>query len=401
MTRGESSFWQLDGLRGIAILLVLARHAVQPFYDPNEPGLNLFGWDAMTPMVNGWAGVDLFFVLSGFLVTHHILRRWGESFDRSQFREYVGKRMLRIIPAYYCVVLLIVLGAFPFYRVAAEGLTSHVGMHLLFFQDYVPSRLMVSFWSLGVEEKFYLLAPLLVTLLGRLKTLRARVCWLVSLILVSPLLRWLTYMHDGGYSRYGDCFWAVRSPFHVAFDSLLVGTLCAYLFQYRDQLGWLVRARALLSFMGASLAALLLCAHPLLEQICWFDATLLMTTLGISFGLVVLGLILGPKRQDGILASASLFFFSRISYSLYLVHMAFVQVVYLTLSQFSWFDSLPRGAQFLVYLPVFSAVSIAAALLLHFLVEQPFCMLKDRYRVSARRTSLDPFGANALTRAAR
>ena len=91
----------LDGLRAIAILLVLFRHGVRPFYVPGEPAIGFLGWDAMTPMINGWAGVDLFFVLSGFLVSYHILKRWSAEFRVSELRDYLVKRILRIVPAYW------------------------------------------------------------------------------------------------------------------------------------------------------------------------------------------------------------------------------------------------------------------------------------------------------------
>ncbi len=78
--RGRGAIKGLDGLRGIAILLVLGRHGIRPFYDPADPVLPIGSWDASIPFINGWMGVDLFFVLSGFLISHHIIRRWSDGF---------------------------------------------------------------------------------------------------------------------------------------------------------------------------------------------------------------------------------------------------------------------------------------------------------------------------------
>ena len=78
--RGPGAIKGLDGLRGIAILLVLGRHAIRPFYSPADPVLPLGSWDAAIPFINGWIGVDLFFVLSGFLISHHVIRRWSDGF---------------------------------------------------------------------------------------------------------------------------------------------------------------------------------------------------------------------------------------------------------------------------------------------------------------------------------
>lgn len=75
MERSPSALAELDGLRAFAILLVLARHALRPFHDGAQPLLPIAGWDVATPFLNGWIGVDLFFVLSGFLISRHLLAR--------------------------------------------------------------------------------------------------------------------------------------------------------------------------------------------------------------------------------------------------------------------------------------------------------------------------------------
>ena len=66
----------LDGLRGIAILMVVVFHAADSFRPPDGGLLEIGGWDLATPLYSGWMGVNLFFVLSGFLITWHLLRRW-------------------------------------------------------------------------------------------------------------------------------------------------------------------------------------------------------------------------------------------------------------------------------------------------------------------------------------
>ena len=81
VSRRQGAIPELDGLRGIAILLVLARHAVRPIYEQHGELLRLGNWDIAYPLLNGWMGVDLFFVLSGFLVSHHLLKRWPERFE--------------------------------------------------------------------------------------------------------------------------------------------------------------------------------------------------------------------------------------------------------------------------------------------------------------------------------
>ena len=129
------------------------------FYDAAHPLLPIAGWDAAAPLLNGWVGVDLFFVLSGFLISKHLLAQ-RETSKGLALGPYLVKRALRIVPAYYAVLLVVAAGLVPLYAVPQEALALRLGYHALFLQDYLPANIVVVFWSLGVEEKFYLLAPL-------------------------------------------------------------------------------------------------------------------------------------------------------------------------------------------------------------------------------------------------
>jgi peptidoglycan/LPS O-acetylase OafA/YrhL len=374
----------LDGLRGIAILLVLFRHGVRPFYDPQEAACGLFGWDVMTPMVNGWAGVDLFFVLSGFLVSHHILKRWSAEFHFSELREYLVKRILRIVPAYYAWLFVVVLGALPFYQVPAAVVHEQLGVHLLFLQDYVPSKIVVAFWSLGVEEKFYLSVPLLIVPVARMKSPIHRARLIVLLTLVPLGLRAITFSRHGEFTDYQDCFWTMRSPFHLALDSLLVGSLCAFLVRDRKSFAWLnqpATPRRLLR-CGAVLLVALLAFVPLLNQFNWFTCTALFSALAWGFGAVLLGLVLEPSLGGPFLKSRFMLVLSKLSYSLYLVHMCFIGAALTLIRAVPGFNGLPRALQFVLYFPLFAAISTLAALALHFAVEKPFLIIKDNYRAA-------------------
>ncbi len=101
--------------------------------------LPVFGWDAATFMANGWVGVDLFFVLSGFLISFHIMKLGKRISGPWPWRSYLAKRVLRIVPAYYATLFLVVLGAFPLYQFSQEFIGFRVGYHLLFLQDYLPA----------------------------------------------------------------------------------------------------------------------------------------------------------------------------------------------------------------------------------------------------------------------
>lgn len=383
----------LDGLRGIAILLVLFRHGIRPFYDPNSSTLPIIGgWDLMTPMANGWMGVDLFFVLSGFLVTHHILRRWGSRFRWSDVSKYFTKRVLRIVPAYYAFLFIVVAGLIPLYEVPQENLSQQVLHHVLFLQDYHPSHLVVAFWSLGVEEKFYFLIPLLMVPLLRVPSTRVRIQIIALLICLPLVLRILTYMNHDPFESYAEFFWTLRSPFHLACDALLIGTLCAMIYQHRAEYSLLENPRFSRSLFwgGTAWIGYLLCAQPLMNGIDWFRATLMFPALGVGFGAILLSLVLKPGSYAEPFKSPVLFFFSKISYSLYLVHMVFINSVYVLLTQVPGFESLSAGGQFLIYMPAYTLVSVTAALALHYAVEKPFLLLKDYDRREVWRSNALP-----------
>ncbi len=151
----------------------------------------LGGWDAGIPLINGWVGVDLFFVLSGFLITHHICGRYRRQDGRIDFRDYLWRRALRIVPAYYAVCWWRRSGWCPICRSNQKLMALRIGYHLLFLQDYLPSNILATFWSLGVEEKFYLLSPLLLMAVFRLRRPAQQYAAIAALSALPIVLRWL------------------------------------------------------------------------------------------------------------------------------------------------------------------------------------------------------------------
>jgi peptidoglycan/LPS O-acetylase OafA/YrhL len=385
MTRSAGAIAELDGLRGIAILLVLLRHGSRLFVRDGQAGLQVSAgwlgtWDAASPLINGWMGVELFFVLSGFLITHHILKRSDAGKRSIGVRRYMAKRALRIVPAYYAFLAVVVLGWIPAYAVSDAQLAERVGYHLLFLQDYLPPDIVVAFWSLGVEEKFYFLAPFLVIGVVRAERRETRLA-LLGLLFFAPLLfRAATYLALSGPLSYDTSFFALRSPFHLSADALIVGTACAFVYHAHRRGEWRIgpAAATWLFWGGAATVGVLLCSHRLLDRVSWFDATLLFSILSLGFGAVLLGLVLHRGRYAGFFQGRTLFFFSKISYSLYLVHMVFLASTYALVDGWIGLDRFPVWFGMLVYLPIFGAVSVLASLLLHYAVEKPFLLLKDR-----------------------
>jgi peptidoglycan/LPS O-acetylase OafA/YrhL len=384
MPRGAESIPELDGLRALAILFVLFRHGVRPFWREGETLYPLGGWDAGIPLINGWVGVDLFFVLSGFLITHHICGRYRRQDGRIDFRDYLWRRVLRIVPAYYAVLLLVALGLAPYLQVEPQLLAVRVAYHLLFLQDYLPSNILATFWSLGVEEKFYLLSPLLLILVFRLQRPARQYAAIAALAALPSVLRWLIHAGSAGEIDYVAFFQFFRSPFHASYEGLAVGMLCALLYRDRAALRWLSdrRAAQVLFWLGAGLVAGLVGFVPLLDSIDFFDMVPLQSLLSIGAGLLLLGLVFkaGPGR---LFRSQPALVLSRLAYCLYLVHLALLPMAQAFCAGLPGFDGLSRGVQFLVFLPPYLLIAGAAALVLHYAVEKPFLLLRERRRVAA------------------
>jgi peptidoglycan/LPS O-acetylase OafA/YrhL len=221
----RTRFPALDGIRALAVLMVFAFH-----YGGGAHGGKVLGL-VNAIRLQGWAGVDIFFVLSGFLITGVL---YDTRRDSQFFRRFYARRALRIFPVYYLVAALL-LALTQIFHYAWQ--TTH--LLLLVFLGNIPGDLnpalyqvratspaadiyLGHLWSLCVEEQFYLLWPLLVwTIRGRIKLL-----WTAAgLSLVALLLRvWLVF--GSGFDLRGG--WLLKMlPFHL--DTLLIGAILALL----------------------------------------------------------------------------------------------------------------------------------------------------------------------------
>ena len=377
--RGPGAIGELDGLRALAILLVLARHAVRPFFSIATPLLPLGGWDAAIPLINGWMGVDLFFVLSGFLIATQICNRYGGIVDRVSFGDYMKRRILCIIPTYYFMLFIAAMGLIPLYHVAGDYLGFRVVYHMLFLQDYLPSNIIVAFWSLGVEEKFYILAPFVLAAVFRIRQPGAQYMLLGALALLPMGLRALTALRHPEITAYVPYFQTFRSPFHLSFDGLVVGSLCALIYRDRMRLAWTGNSALahMIFWVGAGLALWLSAFSVQLAHIGLFQKIPLQSLLALAMGGMLLGLVLGGGPRAFFRAGWMLVV-ARLSYALYLVHLTVLPEAEHLMKLMTDGAAYSPGQQFLIFAPIFMALSFAAALLLHYGVEKPFLLLKDQ-----------------------
>jgi len=219
----------LDHLRALAILLVLMYH-YRAFKHP--------AWiDAIGRF--GWTGVDLFFVLSGFLISGQLFTEIKRSGNIS-LKTFFIKRFFRIIPPYFFTLAVYFL--FPFFR-EREALSSFLKF-ITFTQNYrldIMHRGTFSHaWSLCIEEQFYLFLPLMLLVAVKAKIIRYTVFFSVFLIIFSlaaRLILWKVYIvplldtEDFWKAWYMKIYY----PTHTRLDSLATGVIVGYLMQYSSR----------------------------------------------------------------------------------------------------------------------------------------------------------------------
>ncbi|MFG6486005.1 acyltransferase family protein [Roseateles sp. BYS78W] len=350
----------LDLLRSIAIVWVMCFHTF------------LIGglgpdWQWLTRF--GWAGVDIFFVLSGFLIGSQLLRalRRGEALS---LRDFYWRRAWRILPAFW--VVLAVYLAFPALREAPglEAWWQFATFTLNLFVDYGQNQAFSHAWSLCVEEHFYLVVPLLALALTRRPSATRFTALCLLIVLGGIALRAGIWLHDD--AQQPQRAWFVEDiyyPTWTRLDGLLTGIVLATLQVYRPALWARLQARS---------TALLLGGMTLAGAALWLfrDRTGLPANtvgwplLSAGFGLVVLSAT-APLGWLGRWTVPGAGWLAGISYSVYLSHKLAMHAVHEWLA-----PALPL--QGLALFPVYAVAILAAGAALHHAVERPGLRLRDR-----------------------
>jgi peptidoglycan/LPS O-acetylase OafA/YrhL len=361
----------LDGLRAIAILLVFASHS-----------------DLLSV---GWVGVQLFFVLSGFLITGILLDMKDSLPSREYFTKFYGRRFLRIFPLYYFYLALMALVAFWLIRVDfrpnyMQIYLNQVWYAVFYIYDFFyrapwfqPSLFLDHFWSLSVEEQFYIIWPLLLLLMppSGLKRL------FITFILLGPISRFALYL----LYESGSNLWVFREPFGLVIYSwplshLDAFALGAYISRFpiprpRQQLfifavlvltsGYITTyittgnigvISALGYTLRSSSAYQFVWAHTLLDY----------------FFAVLLYCVIREKVFTRFLEMPWLRYLGKISYGMYVYHLPVIWFVE-RLSEQQIEGGLPHWLRVIISL----SVTILIATLSFYLLERPILNLKDRF----------------------
>jgi peptidoglycan/LPS O-acetylase OafA/YrhL len=373
----------LDGIRGFAALWVACYHFGRP--EVGGVGAKAIGFLAQF----GWAGVDLFFVLSGFLICGILL----DTRDRPRFlRTFYKRRTLRIFPLYYCFLAIYLYLVIPhlagprpdiFDRqkwlwtylvnidIARHGWFTDTGSHVN------------ALWSLAIEEQFYLIAPSLVVLFAE----RRLAAFAIVGAIVSIVSR-VALQHAGFRPTAGYVLTFTR------IDPLCVGALLAIAAR-RGILGKLVPIARIALPSSMVVVIALAIAVGRFEFADWITLQLGLPVLALGFGaLLVLAVAPGGSASiRRVFETRFLTFFGVYSYSLYVWHPLVGGLLRRAgFDQAMLYRTISSGvAVLLVTLLVKLAAATVVAIMSYHLIERPFLWLKDRQQtVEGVETSIAP-----------
>jgi peptidoglycan/LPS O-acetylase OafA/YrhL len=330
----------------------------------------------------GWAGVDLFFVLSGFLIT-------GILFDsvnaEHRYRTFYIRRSLRIFPAYYAVLAALVFFAIARRNTPPWGFVLwpfYIGNYALVLLPHQQLQTIGSleighFWTLCVEEQFYLLWPAVVYTVRKRQTLIA-ICFAV--ICLVPLLR--------SFLLFGPEPWAMSADVILRgtptrCDSLLLGAAVALVMRGPKR-GWLLKAaRPIAIVSGCLLLIAMLVAHYYFGNRTSDAQQPWVTSLGLTvIGVFSLGLVLMSIDVNSpiarVLMLPPLRRFGRITYGFYIFH-AIPMTLFMHLRERLTGHGVSESASKYLVLVVAFLCSYAAAFLSYRYFEGPLIRLKDRW----------------------
>jgi peptidoglycan/LPS O-acetylase OafA/YrhL len=361
--KDQKEIKSLTGLRGIAILLVLLYH--------NFPYLRISKL--------GWVGVDLFFVLSGFLITRILL---NAKTGRGYFLNFYMRRVLRIFPLYYAALLLFFIVE-KLLRLPTDMVFSpHIAYYLTYTQNLLPfnvadfpaRKILNHFWSLAVEEHFYILWPILVywlrpkqlLIVGCITVILSK---LIAVFMLSKGVSWMTvYMFS-----------------FVRFETLVLGSLLAVLFSLNkyqlDSIAKysLISTGGVLAIFWSYILLKTKEFSSLTPELTVIEMGSVMLTVLALFFTALLYFAIKPGWFQRFLCSPKLMFLGKYSYGIYIFHYPLYAVI--SNYAFETFNVHTNiGKTILLIMPVVAtAFAIVIAYFSYNYFENYFLKLKMRF----------------------
>lgn len=368
----------LDGIRGIAILLVILHHSLHG-WGPAYSGLER----AIRGVVShSWAGVDLFFVLSGFLITGILLDTRGR---KGYFTSFYPRRMLRTFPLYYatiavCFLILPLFGIYGELSTRQGWFWAHASnayniLHNILAPDGPAIGWMATFWSLAVEEHFYLVWPLVVFCCTPRRLLQVSLALLAAGVLLRLALAWR-----------GADFQLIYNMTFTRLDGMLFGSVVASL--HRD--GGLARhLPAFRMILGVSLAGLILMRFS--GDRAFYSKTFVFTAIAAAFAsLMAMVLESTPRsRVRAFLSGRLLQACGKYSYAMYILNIPMFLLIDTVFSPETHDLAGSRVLAIAAYTVLGTGLSLGGAWITWQLLEK-HCLKLKRYFVTRPSPSADP-----------
>jgi peptidoglycan/LPS O-acetylase OafA/YrhL len=374
----DNRYPALHGLRVIAILSVIQFHVTWVF--AGEQGIPL-DHDFIERSLSVFFGMDLFFMLSGFLIGS-ILLHSIQSAGSQQVKRFYIRRVFRTFPSYYVVLTFLAL----FTTVSAIQMR-HLIWEYLYATNFIWLKrgnvIMFWAWSLALEEQFYLTVPLLFFILYKLRSDRARI-WLLSALWLSALLvRLGIYVHGrpwNDFVLYGTLYFRT----HTRFDTLVAGILLAVVHRrWREPIKkWLEAPfhRALLAL--PSLACLWILLRPsmfgggealqVVHVFAWGTLTTMM-----YFGALLLLLNGGEGVVQRSLSKPIFRRIATLGYGVYLVHIPILDHGIVPLAHRLHERHVSLTVLWIGALAVLTLTSMALAYVMHVVIEKPSLRVRE------------------------
>lgn len=362
--QGRGRYPGLDTLRALAIVLVIMQHMPR----------SLFPEWFLHIKYSGWIGVDLFFVLSGYLIGSQLLRPYAQG-TRPQVGKFYVRRVLRVLPAYLVVVVLYFV--VPVFR--EQPRIVPLWRFLTFTQNFgfnvFATGAFSHAWSLCVEEHFYLALPVVVLLLLRRPSVRKSCGFALVLLAAGVALRfwlWSHYLKPAYHDeeQFPILYWKlIYYPSYARLDGLIAGVATAAISIFRPE--WWRRFTSHGNLLLALGALVLAGAVWFFQDMSSFAASVVeFPILAAGFGLMAASAlsdtgILAKSRVPGATALATL------AYSIYLTHK---EVMHIDRELFGRHVQMNGAVGWAIYVPTI----LLAGTILYVSVERPFLILRER-----------------------
>lgn len=358
----------LDLLRAVAIVSVLCTHSW--LAGGMSDG---FGWIT----TYGWMGVDLFFVLSGYLIGQQLLSRFQRDGELN-LKAFYRQRAYRILPAYLVVVAFYF--CFPALREtpAIQPLWQFLTFTMNLFVVQDSGHAFSSAWSLCVEEHFYLIFPLAVLAMAPHANVRRVASIILGLCVAGMIWRGFAWWQSAAPSAGDGGVWEmnirrymemVYYPTYARLDGLLAGITLAIVSVHRA--AWWERVQRHPNALALAAAGVIGLSTWIFSDVQTFAACVIGFPV-LSIGLALL--VAAAAAPSGVLAKVRVpgaAWMAAVSYSLYLSHKAVLSLAFKHLP-----SALTQHGIFTFACCLLAALCVAA--ILHYLVERPFLRLRDR-----------------------